>query len=643
MAKNCKKHLSGAENRKKAKIKAIKTANVLSKVPKLNAYFNVKNAVNSTENTSSIDQKSIVKENSDDVLRKCSASAEQLEPMFLLMNKDRALWNINESTIDYFALNGFDQNIKSTGFSSSKKLYIINIRGKQQSYFRYFNPNLIKTKLANGESVNWLHILRTMSTIWWGPNTSNTFSKFGFCDWKKGDQKLNGHENSINHKTCVFKMKKRGSEVGRIDHQLILQVQTEKNYWKEVLTQVAAVVKSLSSRGLAMRGHEDKFRSTHSQWYLYSLLTELRKRINSYEKINTSFGFLFNITELSVLEVRQKAGDTFKRVKSYLRSSMNDNRLNSLAILNIESQLTTSLNYDDIIKDFKIYDIQYSKKLDRFLYCMILLAYHIISTGLINKKKKKSILTLTNYYLYISSFFFKTRELETTGIICLYNIISRLMYKWNIYYTLYRVKLRNFVTCTINTNKLQQKFNTSYYINDCPKIFPLKMNLNVGYRLFLDDALRSNLSSQIYYLYVYISKEAFIIYHNIHNSKDLNQHFSAKRNISQHKNPITLRTIIIKLLLLYFPLVNGPAHCVCNFVPKYNEVKFIIHQNTVGQLIIIFGFFLKSQVMRSYSTEYRNIRLFPYHAISTQFLDVQLHNNRKKIVQYYFIISNENI
>lgn len=54
MAKNCKKQLSGAENRKKAKIKAIKTANVLSKVPKLNAYFNVKHAVNSTENTSSI-------------------------------------------------------------------------------------------------------------------------------------------------------------------------------------------------------------------------------------------------------------------------------------------------------------------------------------------------------------------------------------------------------------------------------------------------------------------------------------------------------------------------------------------------------------------------------------------------------------
>lgn len=66
-------------------------------------------------------------------------------------------------------------------------------------------------------------------------------------------------------------MKKRGSEVGRIDHQLILQVQTEKNYWKEVLTRVVAVVKSLSSRGLAMRGHDDKFGSTYSGNFVMSL------------------------------------------------------------------------------------------------------------------------------------------------------------------------------------------------------------------------------------------------------------------------------------------------------------------------------------------------------------------------------------
>jgi len=52
-----------------------------------------------------------------------------------------------------------------------------------------------------------------------------------------------------------------------------------------------------------------------------SLLTELRKRINSYEKINTSFGFLFNITELSVLEVRQKAGELQKQYPQDLDTS----------------------------------------------------------------------------------------------------------------------------------------------------------------------------------------------------------------------------------------------------------------------------------------------------------------------------------
>jgi len=71
------------------------------------------------------------------------------------------------------------------------------------------------------------------------------FLNLDFVIRKKGDQKLNGYENSTNHKSCVLKMKKRGSEVGRIDHQLILQVQIETNYWKEVLTRVVAVVKSL--------------------------------------------------------------------------------------------------------------------------------------------------------------------------------------------------------------------------------------------------------------------------------------------------------------------------------------------------------------------------------------------------------------
>jgi len=42
-------------------------------------------------------------------------------------------------------------------------------------------------------------------------------------------------------------------------------------YWEKMLTRVAAVVKSLSSRGLPLRGHEDKFGSTHSGNFIMSL------------------------------------------------------------------------------------------------------------------------------------------------------------------------------------------------------------------------------------------------------------------------------------------------------------------------------------------------------------------------------------
>ena len=43
---------------------------------------------------------------------------------------------------------------------------------------------------------------------------------------------------------------------------------------------------------------------------------------------------------------------TLKRVKSYLRSTMKEERLNALAVLNIESELTRELDYKDIIEDF---------------------------------------------------------------------------------------------------------------------------------------------------------------------------------------------------------------------------------------------------------------------------------------------------
>eukprot|EP00102_Acyrthosiphon_pisum_P015637 XP_008186298.1 PREDICTED: uncharacterized protein LOC103310290 [Acyrthosiphon pisum] len=159
------------------------------------------------------------------------------------------------------------------------------------------------------------------------------------------------------------------------------------------------------------------------------LLIELRKRKIAYDLVNENFSLFFNITELSVSEVREKAErlrnhystdldlsfsnecihfrrylltlpkeqlpksikdmcvtlknegfediyiyvnialrmylccsvsncssersfSALKRIKSYLRSRMTDERLNSIAILNIESDITKGLDYDDIINEF---------------------------------------------------------------------------------------------------------------------------------------------------------------------------------------------------------------------------------------------------------------------------------------------------
>lgn len=52
--------------------------------------------------------------------------------------------------------------------------------------------------------------------------------------------------------------------VERIDQQIIHQMESEEKYWKNALYRVIAVVKSLCSRGLSLRGSNDYFGSTHS-------------------------------------------------------------------------------------------------------------------------------------------------------------------------------------------------------------------------------------------------------------------------------------------------------------------------------------------------------------------------------------------
>ncbi|KAF0702262.1 zinc finger MYM-type protein 1-like, partial [Aphis craccivora] len=179
------------------------------------------------------------------IIQKCGKNSDDVKSLdadfshdFKIPGTDPADWNISEFTIDYVCKNGYSQNLDSN-FSRSKRLYRSDCRGSFRNVYRYLNKSYFETTLIN------------------------EFSRNGFSDWKIPNS-INKHENSLSHKTCVIKMKNRSSELNRVDKTLQYQVETEKEYWKNVLIRVCAVVKSLSSRSLPFRDDNEQFGSLHN-------------------------------------------------------------------------------------------------------------------------------------------------------------------------------------------------------------------------------------------------------------------------------------------------------------------------------------------------------------------------------------------
>lgn len=58
--------------------------------------------------------------------------------------------------------------------------------------------------------------------------------------------------------------------------------------------------------------------------------------------------FLYSVTNCST----ERSFVVLKRMKKYLRSCLSEERLSSLAVLNIETDLTKSVNHDNVIEEF---------------------------------------------------------------------------------------------------------------------------------------------------------------------------------------------------------------------------------------------------------------------------------------------------
>ncbi|XP_060846161.1 zinc finger MYM-type protein 1-like [Rhopalosiphum padi] len=155
------------------------------------------------------------------------------------------------------------------------------------------------------------------------------FSKDGFNDWKNAESRVSQHENSTKHKSNLITLKERANTLGTINVSLTKQLDEHINYWENVLRRVVATVKALSSRGLPLRGHNEKFGSTQNGNYLMAmeLISEfdpfLAEHIGKFGQCGSghtnylSSTIYEEIIQLMADKIRQKIIDEIKTVKYY--------------------------------------------------------------------------------------------------------------------------------------------------------------------------------------------------------------------------------------------------------------------------------------------------------------------------------------
>jgi hypothetical protein len=250
-----------------------------------------------------------------------------------IFNDDPAMWKPSEFYRNWVALHGCSQN-KDKNFQRSKREYEVG----KKTVTRYLHASLFERKLQNGEKSerHWMIYSETKGSVFCAPcllfgsdNSSFGKEKEGFNDWKNAAQRVSEHENSREHTESVLKLKGRASIKGRIDHELTVQLEAEVSYWRNVLSRVVIAVKALTSRGLPLRGHNEKWGSVHNGNFMMLLefLSEfdpfLKEHIRQYGNRGSgttsylSKTIFEEIIEIMVIEVQRKIIDELKTAKYY--------------------------------------------------------------------------------------------------------------------------------------------------------------------------------------------------------------------------------------------------------------------------------------------------------------------------------------
>ena len=96
-------------------------------------------------------------------------------------------------------------------------------------------------------------------------STMESYFNRGFDDWKHGHEKVEAHSKSPQHRKAIAWVIIRSKIGCRVDKALMKEMETERKYWREVLTRVVDVLKLICECGSPVRGKDEALGSVHKR------------------------------------------------------------------------------------------------------------------------------------------------------------------------------------------------------------------------------------------------------------------------------------------------------------------------------------------------------------------------------------------
>ncbi|XP_036342156.1 zinc finger MYM-type protein 5-like [Rhagoletis pomonella] len=267
-----RKYKSGAEKRKLKKNKDERDKQLLSKIPKLTSHF--ANAT-TTVNEANCDNPEFCESTSDTFSIPSTSREVNFQHVDStiegVQNPDDVESSVNVSKIDENSTNVFSND---PGPSSCRNIDLIAKKSGQRNFSEYH----LHRVLPNGTQTerDWLIYSPSVDSVFcfacrlFGnlDENASSFALKGFNDWKHSKRGISIHEQSHDHMSNNVKYKMRLKTDSSIEKTFENSLVNDMTYWRKVLSRVVEVIKFLSSRGLALRGHDEILGSKHNGNFL---------------------------------------------------------------------------------------------------------------------------------------------------------------------------------------------------------------------------------------------------------------------------------------------------------------------------------------------------------------------------------------